>query len=106
MQVFTDDPEVVSIGRRIAVVGALFQLFDAFGIVAEGSLRGAGDTRWPFLIHSSLAWGLFLPLTWLFGVALEGGVLAAWIAGGLYVIVLGALLVWRFASGHWERIEI
>ncbi len=106
LRVFTDDPAVVTIGRSLAVTGAIFQLFDAFGIVAGGSLRGAGDTRWPFLLHALLAWGLFVPLTWVFGVALQGGVLGAWIAGAVYVGVLSALLVWRFASGRWERIRI
>jgi Na+-driven multidrug efflux pump len=87
-------------------LGAAFQLLDAFGIVASGSLRGAGDTRWPFLAQSALAWGLFVPLAYLLGVRLEGGLISAWLGGTVYVLVLSATLVWRFRSGAWQRIRI
>jgi Na+-driven multidrug efflux pump len=106
MRVFTTDPEVIALGAPLVRLGALFQLMDAFGIVASGSLRGAGDTRWPFLAQSALAWGLFVPLAYLLGVTLQGGLVSAWIGGTVYVAVLSATLVWRFRSGAWQRIEI
>jgi putative MATE family efflux protein len=106
MRVFTADPEVIALGAPLVRLGALFQLLDAFGIVASGSLRGAGDTRWPFLAQSVLAWGLFVPLAYLLGVTLEGGLISAWIGGTIYVLVLSATLVWRFRSGAWQRIRI
>jgi MATE family multidrug resistance protein len=106
MRIFSDDPEVLLLGGPLLAVGAVFQFFDAFGIVADGALRGAGDTRWPFLIRFLLAWGLFLPLGWLLGVHLEGGLTAAWIGGAIYVIVLTAYLVHRFHSGAWRHIRI
>jgi MATE family multidrug resistance protein len=106
MRVFTADPEVIALGVPLVRLGALFQFLDAFGIVASGSLRGAGDTRWPFLAQSVLAWGLFVPLAYLLGVTLEGGLVSAWIGGTIYVLVLSATLVWRFRSGTWQRIRI
>ena len=106
LRIFTDDPEVIRLGRGLVIVGAAFQFFDAFGIVASGSLRGAGDTRWPFLVQTTLAWGLFVPLAYLLGVQLEGGVLGAWIAGAIYVIAMAVVFVMRFRGGAWESIEI
>jgi MATE family multidrug resistance protein len=106
MRIFSDDPEVLLLGGRLLFVGAVFQFFDAFGIVADGALRGAGDTRWPFFIRFLLAWGLFLPLAWLLGVHLGGGLTAAWVGGAFYVIVLTAYLLRRFQSGAWRRIRI
>ena len=106
MRVFTADPEVIALGVPLVRLGALFQFVDAFGIVASGSLRGAGDTRWPFLAQSVLAWGLFVPLAYLLGVTLEGGLISAWIGGTIYVLVLSATLVWRFHSGAWQRMRI
>jgi MATE family multidrug resistance protein len=106
LRLFTDDPEVLRLGRPLLRIGALFQWFDAFGIVAEGSLRGAGDTRWPFLMHTVLAWGLYLPLAYLLGVTYGGGLTGAWLGATAYVVVLAGVFVWRFQSGAWEKIEI
>jgi MATE family multidrug resistance protein len=104
--IFTDDPEVIRLGRPLMLIGALFQFFDAFGILADGALRGAGDTRWPFLIRLALAWGLFVPLAYWMGVVLEGGLTWAWAAAGIHVLLLSAVLVWRFRSGAWRHITI
>jgi MATE family multidrug resistance protein len=106
MGIFTTDPAVLALGRPLLLVGAVFQFFDAFGIVADGALRGAGDTRVPFLVRFLLAWGMFVPLAWWLGVHLEGGLTAAWVGGAVYVMVLTTFLVWRFRSGAWQRIRI
>jgi MATE family multidrug resistance protein len=106
LRIFTSDPDVLMLGRPLVVMGALFQVFDAFGIVAEGTLRGAGDTRWPFVIHSVLAWGVYLPLAYLLGVTLGGGLTGAWIGATVYVMLLSGCFVWRFSSGAWEKIQI
>ena len=104
--IFTDDAEVLRLGRPLLMVGALFQLFDAYAIVADGALRGAGDTEWPFWARFALSWGLFLPLGWFLGFYLEGGLAWAWAGGTIYIGALSALLVWRFRSGAWKDIEI
>jgi MATE family multidrug resistance protein len=106
MRIFTNDPEVIALGAPLMLLGALFQFFDAGGIIAEGALRGAGDTRWPFVVHSLLGWGFFVPSAYVLGFVFEGGLRGAWFAGLLYVIALAAALVWRFRSGAWRKIEI
>jgi putative MATE family efflux protein len=106
MRIFTDGPEVIALGAPLMLLGALFQFFDAGGIIAEGALRGAGDTRWPFVVHSLLGWGLFVPSAYLLGFVLEGGLRGAWFAGLIYVIVLAGSLIWRFRSGAWREMQI
>ncbi len=106
LRVFTDDPEVLRLGRPLVALGAGFQLFDAIGIVASGALRGAGDTRWPFAVQTALAWGLGLPLALGIGVPLGGGVFGAWLGMTVYVAVLAAVLRWRLHSGAWKEMRI
>jgi MATE family multidrug resistance protein len=106
LRLFTDDPAVVALGRPLLAVGALFQLFDALSIITQGALRGAGDTRWPFLVETALGWGFFVPVAYLLGVVLGGGLTAAWAGGLVYIALTAALLVRRFQSGAWERIAI
>jgi len=106
LRIFTDDPAVVSLGRPLLVIGALFQIFDFMAIVAEGALRGAGDTRWPLAVHTALGWGFFVPVAYVLGVILEGGLTAAWFGGLLYICALALAMVQRFRSGAWRRIRI
>jgi MATE family multidrug resistance protein len=106
LRVFSDDPTVLRLGVPLLAVGALFQFFDAGGIIAEGALRGAGDTRWPFLVHTLLGWFFFVPVAWWMGVVMGGGLTGAWLGGAIYVVLLSSLLIWRFRSGVWKRIVI
>jgi MATE family multidrug resistance protein len=104
--IFADDPAVLALARPLLTLGAFFQVLDAIGIVASGSLRGAGDTRWPFLVHASLAWLLRLPLVYVGAVLMQRGVFGAWSAELIYVAALGATFVLRFRAGHWQSARI
>jgi MATE family multidrug resistance protein len=106
LSLFTRDTAVLTLGRPLLVLGAVFQLVDAVGIIAGGSLRGAGDTRWPFVVQASLAWLVRLPLVYLVAVVLGGGVTGAWLGELGFVTVLGAVWVLRFRSGAWRAIRI
>jgi MATE family multidrug resistance protein len=104
--IFTDDSSVMALGRPLLVIGALFQLFDSIAIVSSGALRGAGDTRWPFLVQTAFGWGVFVPLAYWLGVVKGGGLTGAWLGGLIYIVLLAAVLYYRFRSGAWSRIEI
>jgi MATE family multidrug resistance protein len=103
---YSKDADVLALGGPLLLLGAGFQLLDALGIAASGALRGAGDTRWPFLVQASLAWFVFLPAAWLFGIVLGGGLTGAWAGGLVYVTALAGAFVWRFRAGHWRKIRI
>ena len=42
-RIFTPDPTVISVGAKLLLVAAAFQLFDGLQTVATGSLRGSGE---------------------------------------------------------------
>lgn len=105
-RIFTDDPGVLALGGPLLLLAAAFQLLDALGIVAGGALRGAGDTRWPFLVQTGLAWGLRVPLVYLFGIVLAKGVVGAWLAELVYIWVLGCTFALRMRGGAWKRAKI
>lgn len=106
MRMYVDDPEVMELGRPLLALGAAFQLFDALQIVVGGALRGAGDTRWPFLAQTGLAWLVRLPLAWLFAVTLGRGVVGAWYAEFVFILTLAAALMLRFRGGAWKTVRI
>ena len=106
LRIFTDDASVLSLGTPLLWLGAAYNLFDAVAIVASGSLRGAGDTRFPFWVQTGTAWVCYLPLSWLLGIWLEGGLLGAWVGASLYSLALSIVFVLRFRSGAWKSIRI
>lgn len=103
---YTRDPQVLALGRPLLALGAGFQLFDALGIVVAGALRGAGDTRWPFVAQTLGAWVVRLPLAWAFALGLGYGALGAWCAELVFVLGLGVAFLWRFRSGTWRGVVI
>jgi putative MATE family efflux protein len=100
------DPEVVRLGSSIVRLAAIFQLSDGLGIVSNGCLRGAGDTRWAMFIGIGYAWFLFLPLAYLGGFVFKGGAVGAWVGATLYITALGLSFFFRFRSGKWQSIKI
>jgi MATE family multidrug resistance protein len=106
LRIFTDDPEVLTMGLPLVWLCAVFQIFECAAIVSEGALRGAGDTRWPFLVQTALNWAFFLPLAYLLVVVLGHGLVGAWFAELTYIVLFAAAVLWRFRSGAWQHIRI
>lgn len=104
--VFSDDPEVRSLGHILLIIAAVFNGFDGVNIVTSGALRGAGDTRymmWAFVIGS---WFVALPLAWLFSTPLGFGAPGAWMGMTFYIIGLSGVLFVRFRGERWRNIRI
>ncbi len=103
----SDDPEVHWWATRLLIICAIFQVFDAIGIIYSFALRGAGDNFVPAFMMASLA-----------GSILIGGGFAAtiwlphwqsfgpWIAATLYIILLGLALLYWWQHGNWQKLDL
>ncbi len=98
VRLYTHDAEVVSLGARLLMIAALFQLFDGIQGVAIGALRGTGDTRTAMLAHLVCDWGLGLPVACYFCFRRGWGVTGLWIGLSLAMILAGIVLL-----GAWAR---
>ncbi len=99
--------QIIGIGSWVLVCAAVFQLFDAVGIVYVGALRGAGDTFWPMVCTVLLSWGFifgggYVMISWFPQLTSIG----PWVAASLYVIVLGLTMAVRFERGSWKNIDL
>ena len=103
----SDDYQVGWWATRLLLLCALFQVFDAIGIIYCFALRGAGDNFVPAFMMAVLA-----------GIILVGGGFATtcwlsswqsfgpWTAATVYIILLGVVLMAWWRLGWWERIEL
>jgi len=107
---FARDPasarELVEIGRRMLLLSVGWQLFDAAATVLAESLRAAGDTAFTLWARLAIAWAVFAPGSWISVRVLGGGDAAAvsWLVA--YLALLALVLLLRFRSGAWRRIEL
>ncbi len=101
-----DDPAVAAAGVSAFRLLALYQVPNAFLIIYVYTLIGAGDTRFPMWCSLCCSLGVRVPMAYLCGVVLEGGLFGAWIGMGVDNIIRATLISWRYASGHWTRIKV
>lgn len=76
MRVFTQDPEVISIGADyLLIVSGFYVIFSAMFAV-NGVLRGAGDTLIPMFITLFALWFVRIPVSWM--LAEKIGITGIW----------------------------
>lgn len=101
-----NSPEVIDVGVPAFRLLALFQLPLVAGIVYVGGLRGAGDTRIPMWITLFTTVVVRLPVAWLCGVTLGGGLYGAWIGMCADMLLRAILVAIRFWSSGWTAIRV
>ncbi len=96
-----DDPEVIRLTVVFIYVLGSVQALMAIEFSIGGALRGAGDTRFPFITVLAGLLGARLGLSFLFW---RLGWSAEWIFAALIAdyIVKATMLSWRFRSGRWK----
>ncbi|SNR40018.1 MATE family efflux transporter [Paracoccus sediminis] len=100
-------PAIVALGAALLVYAALFQLADAFQVIALGFLRGVHDTRVPMWIAGFSYWLVGIPVAWGLAFPLGHGPAGLWLGLCVGLTVASALLMARFWRGHargvWTR---
>ncbi|MDQ3929232.1 MAG: MATE family efflux transporter [Chloroflexota bacterium] len=119
LRIFTDDPKLLHLGNDAMKVIAFSQPPLALAFVLAGSLRGAGDVRFPMVVTTVAVWLVRLPTGAFLGlstvcipfttVCVPGlGLGLPGIYGALIVeaSVRAVLMYRRFASGKWEKMKV
>ena len=106
ISMLTPDGEVRRIGAMLIRICAFEQPFNAICIVASGALRGAGDTKVPFLYGLVTMWGVRILFAHLAGTVLGLGVAGFWWAMVADLGVRSLLLMCRFRQGRWLEARV
>jgi MATE family multidrug resistance protein len=93
---FTSEPVVIAIAAQLLIVTTFFQISDGVQVVAQGALRGLGDTRTPTFYSFIAYWVLSLPLAYVLGFHTSWGVIGVWIGLAVGLTVNAILLYRRF----------
>ncbi len=106
VRLFTDDEQLIAISVDALRVIALAQPFQAIGQVLAGSLRGAGDTRFPMYATAGAIWFVRLPLAWLFGPFFHMGLAAIYVSNIIDSAVRLVALWARYRQGKWRSLKV
>jgi len=111
--------EVVPLAAQLLRIVAYAMVPLAIVLVLVGALRGAGDTRWPLALNLLGVVFFRVPVAYyltrseisvpLLGWTIHGanlGVVGAWYAMVLDIVVRCILLMLRFRHDAWQRIEV
>jgi len=96
------DPHIASIAAHALKVLTFSMPIQATGLVLAGSLRGAGDTRWPMFSTGASMWFVRIPAAYIFGVVLGLGIPGAYLGLIIDSAVTSGLNLWRYRSGRWQ----
>jgi len=100
------DPAVHAIGVPAFQFMSLFQVPLVWSIVYVLALHGAGETRYPLLFTIIGVIGVRVPLGYLCGITLGGGLIGAWVGMNVDVTVRAILCFIRFTWGQWDRTAV
>ncbi|HEU4683591.1 MAG TPA: MATE family efflux transporter [Nitrospira sp.] len=106
LRAFTSDQAVVELGTVFLKIVALLQIPLALTMVLAGSLRGAGDTRFIMTATVIGMWGIRVPMAAIVVLWLKSSVFVVWAAMVADWTVRMVLLLWRYQSERWQRIQV
>jgi MATE family multidrug resistance protein len=106
---FSSDREAFEETRTIAThllrFIAFYLAFDGLGIIYSSAIKGAGDTKFVFLVTLALAPAA--PLLCFIGIHFFGlGLYWCWVVLTLWVLVSGVIFFVRFLQGRWKKMRV
>ncbi|MEM9158367.1 MAG: MATE family efflux transporter [Verrucomicrobiota bacterium] len=94
------------IATNILKFMAIILVFDSVAILAGGTLKGAGDTRFVMIVLSVTSIFLLVLPTYLLVEVYQQSIYMAWLCGTINLGLVGSIFFWRFKSGKWKSIRV
>ena len=101
-----------SVDEVIEVTASILRLL-AFGVpiiatalIFAQSLFGAGCTKFVMIVEGCLHFVCLIPLSYLVGIVMGGGVLGMWSIVILYATALGTIMFIKLKVGGWKKVEL
>ena len=98
---FTKDPEVLILGKKIIFIEFFLEIGRAVNIVMVRCLLAIGDVVVPATVTGIFAWVVAVGLSYILGVKLGLGLVGVWIAMAIDECIRAIIFSIRFKSQKW-----
>lgn len=106
LRLFTRDLEVIRLGTFFLKIVAVMQVPLAITMVLEGSLKGAGDTRFILFVTAVGMWIVRVPLSFLFSFGLGLPLIFVWSIMVIDWVTRMTILLLRYRSERWQAARV
>ncbi len=106
IKLFNNEPHIVELGSQVMIIVALFQPFQTSSVVISGCLRGSGDTKYVALIMLICITFIRPFVCYMNLNVFNLGLVGAWAASMLDMIIRMVAVYTRFASFKWANIKV
>jgi len=101
LDVFTDDLAVITLGALLLKMSLLIEPGRLFNMTMVCGLRATGDAGYPLKLGLIGMWGLWVPLSWLFGMTFGWGLTGLWAAMIVDETFRGSIMLRRWWRRDW-----
>ncbi|TYQ16706.1 UNVERIFIED_CONTAM: putative MATE family efflux protein [Acetivibrio alkalicellulosi] len=102
LSLFTNDKEILSMGRILFFIAIFLEPGRAFNIVLGNSLKGTGDAKFTLYLGVISMWGIAVLVTLILGAYFGLGLIGVWIAFASDEWVRGIIMLKRWRSKAWQ----
>lgn len=103
VHLFTNNETVQGLVYMVLIVALIHEPGRAFNIIIIPALKGAGDIRFPVYVGMIFMWGIGVLFAYIFGIALQWGLLGIWIALAADEWIRGLVIFFRWHNGRWRN---
>ena len=102
LTIITTNQSIIDVAKPALRIAGFAQIFYATGVVLANGLQAAGKTLFVMLSESITNLLIFVPLAYFFGIYLKGGLIGAWLALPVYIILYSTVIFIKFKYGDWK----
>lgn len=106
MRLYTDNPDVIALGSACLWCDVILQPFKSANVILTGSLRAAGDSKFPAIVGSLMMWTLGAGTTLFLAFVLDLGLIGLWLGMASDEFYRSCANLWRWKSGRWKAATV
>ena len=104
--IFTDNPEVIALGKQVMFIDIFLEIGRAVNMVMVRSLQAANDILFPIGLGIASQWFVSVVLCYVLGIALGWGLVGIWIAMACDEILRAIMFMIRWKRRRWMTLSI